>query len=168
MIDKKNNEINYLLSSIVKDEIDLWVSKFPADKKRSALLQALMIAQKENNGSLNVDLMDAVSNYLEVPKMFAYEVASFYSMYELKPVGKNKICICTNISCMINGSDKIVKYLNEKLNIKFGEITIDGKFSLKEVECLGACGGAPMMQVNNKYYENLTIKKIDNILKELG
>jgi len=155
------------LSEKVKIAINLWLDKFPTDQRRSSVMPALMIVQKENNGSLTEELMDAIANYLELPKIIIYEVATFYSMYELKPVGKHKICVCTNITCMLCGSDEIMNYLQEKLGIKCGEITDDGKFSIKEVECLGACGGAPVLHIGDNYYENLTPDKIDTILQEL-
>ncbi len=148
-------------------EIDNEIAKYPAEWKQSASMPALRIVQDQNDGYLTTELMDKVAAYLDMAPIAVYEVASFYSMYEHSKVGKHKLCVCTNISCMINGSDKIVDHLGEKLGIKFGEITDDGKFSLKEVECLGACGGAPMMQVGEKYYENLTPELIDSILKEL-
>jgi NADH-quinone oxidoreductase subunit E len=130
-------------------------------------MAALRIIQDANGGWLTQQTMDEVAAYLSLPPIAIYEVATFYSMYEHKPVGRNKLCVCTNISCMINNSDQIVDHLNKKLGIKFGEVTEDGRFSLKEVECLGACGGAPMMQVGRKYYENLTPEKLDSILDEL-
>ena len=148
-------------------EIDNEIAKYPAEWKQSASMPALRIVQDHNDGYLTTELMDKVAVYLDMAPIAVYEVASFYSMYEHSKVGKHKLCVCTNISCMINGSDKIVDHLDEKLGIKFGEITDDGKFSLKEVECLGACGGAPMMQIGEKYYENLTPELIDSILKEL-
>ena len=148
-------------------EIDKWIAKYPAEWKQSASMPALRIVQDHNDGYLTTELMDRVAAYLDMAPIAVYEVASFYSMYEHSKVGKHKLCVCTNISCMINGSDKIVDHLDEKLGIKFGEVTDDGKFSLKEVECLGACGGAPMMQIGEKYYENLTPELIDSILKEL-
>ena len=111
--------------------------------------------------------MDAVAEYLDMRPIAVYEVATFYSMYELQPVGKHKICICTNISCMLCGSDKIVDYISNKLGIKFGETTIDGRFTLKEVECLGACVNAPMLQIGDTYYENLTEEKVDQVLNDL-
>ncbi len=148
-------------------EIDKWIAKYPSDWKQSASMPALRIVQDHNDGYLTNELMDKVAAYLDMAPIAVYEVASFYSMYEHSKVGKHKLCVCTNISCMINGSDKIVDHLDEKLGIKFGEVTGDGKFSLKEVECLGACGGAPMMQIGEKYYENLTPELIDSILKEL-
>ncbi len=157
-----------VLSSKSKIEIDLWLSKFPNDKKRSAVMPALMILQKENYGYLTESIISIVAKYLNLTNIDVYEVATFYSMYELKPVGKYKICICTNISCMLLGSEKIVKYLQKKLGVGFNEITVDGKFSIKEVECLASCDGAPMMQIDDTYYENLTLNKIDSILQELN
>ena len=148
-------------------EIDVNIAKYPAERRESACMPALRIVQDQNGGWLTTELMDAVAEYLRMPAIAVYEVATFYSMYELKPVGRNKICVCTNISCLLCGSEDITKHLNEKLGIKFGEITEDGKFSLKEVECLGACSGAPMMQINREYHENLTPEKIDTILDSL-
>jgi NADH-quinone oxidoreductase subunit E len=111
--------------------------------------------------------MDAVADYLDMPSISVYEVATFYSMYELKPVGKHKICICTNISCMLCGSDDVVAHFRKRLNIGLGETTADGRITLKEVECLGACVGAPMLQIGEHYYENLTPESIDQILDGL-
>ncbi len=157
----------HLITAESLAEIDLNVAKYPADHKESACMPALRIVQDQNGGWLTNDLMDAIAEYLEMPAIAVYEVATFYSMYEHKPVGRNKISVCTNISCLLNGSDAIVSHLNNKLDIKFGEITTDGKFSLKEVECLGACSGAPMMQIGRDYHENLTPEKIDAILDSL-
>lgn len=167
MLRKHSNTKTDLLSEASKKEIDTWVAKYPADKKQSAVMSALRIAQDQNAGYLNDDLIDAVAEYLEMESIAVYEVASFYSMYELKPVGEHKICVCTNISCMLCGSDKIVEHLEKKLGITFGEITKDGKFSLKEVECLGACVNAPMLQIGENYHENLTPEKIDKLLDSL-
>jgi NADH-quinone oxidoreductase subunit E len=154
------------LSEKIRQEIDIWVKKFPADQKQSAVMPALTIVQKEH-GWLSEKLMDAVAIYLQMPKIAVYEVASFYSMYDLSPVGTHKICVCTNISCMLNGCDKITSHIKNKLDIDFNETTKDGKFTLKSVECLGACGGAPMMQIGDDYYENLSPEKVDTILAEL-
>lgn len=148
-------------------EIDKWLAKYPDDKKQSASMAALRIVQDANGGHITRDLMDEIAEYLQMPPIAVYEVASFYSMYEHQPVGKYKICVCTNISCMLCGSDGIVDYLQTKLGIKMGEITADNKFSLKEVECLGACVGAPMFQIGENYYEHLTPDKIDSILDKL-
>jgi NADH-quinone oxidoreductase subunit E len=156
-----------LLSEQSRTEIDAWIAKYPPEQKQSAVMGALSIVQEANGGYLTTELMDAVAEYLEMAPIAVYEVATFYSMYELKPVGKHKICVCTNVSCMLCGSDDIVAHLKQKLNIGFGETTVDNKFTLKEVECLGACGGAPMMQIGKTYYENLSSEKIDEILAKL-
>lgn len=151
----------------VKREIDRQVAKFPADQKRSAVLGALTAAQHHNHGFLTAEVMDEVAAYLELPPIAVYEVASFYSMYETKPVGRHSISVCTNVSCMLRGADRIVEHLEKRLNVSLGESTKDGRFYLKrEEECLAACCGAPAMQINHKYYENLTPEKIDKILAE--
>lgn len=156
------------LSAHVREEIDELVQRYPADRKKSALLGALNIVQHENQGYLTTELMDAVADYLDLAKIEVYEVASFYSMYELKPVARNNVAICTNISCMLMGAESIVEHVEKKLGIKLGESTSDGRIYLKkEEECLAACAGGPMMQVNHKYYENLTPEKVDEILDAL-
>ncbi len=156
-----------LFSEQVRNEIDRWIAKYPDEWKQSAVMAALRLVQDENGGYLTEELMDKVAAYLDMPPIAVYEVATFYSMYELKPVGKHKICVCTNISCMINGSDRVVDQMEKKLGIKLGQTSDDGKYTLKEVECLGACGGAPMFQIGNKYYENLTPELVDSILDRL-
>lgn len=156
-----------LLTAESRAEIDKWVAKYPADRKQSAVMAALRIAQEQNGGWLNNELMDAIADYLEMPTIHVYEVATFYSMYELEPVGRHKICVCTNISCMLRGSDEVVEHLESRLGIKLGETTEDGKFTLKEVECLGACVNAPVMQVATRYHEHLTPETIDTILDGL-
>ncbi len=160
-------DVTQLFNPEVRAEIDRWIAKYPPEWKQSAVMAALRIVQDDNGGWLTTELMNDVAAYLEMPPIAVYEVATFYSMYELKPVGKHKICVCTNVSCMINKADVIVEHLKEKLGIGFGEITEDGRFSLKEVECLGACGGAPMMQIGKQYYENLTPEIVDAILQGL-
>lgn len=156
------------LPATICQEIDKFLTKYPADQRQSAVLSSLMLVQKYNKGWLSTELMDLVADYLGMPKIAVYEVASFYSMFELKPVGKHKINICTNISCMLNGSEEIVAYLQNKLGVNLGETTRDGKFTLRKVECMAACGGAPMMQVDDEYHLNLTPEKIDTILASLG
>lgn len=156
-----------LFSPEICAEIDHWIAKYPPEWKQSAVMGALMVVQDNSGGWLTTELMDRVASYLEMPSIAVYEVATFYSMYELKPVGKHKICVCTNVSCMTNKSDMIVEHLEKKLGITFGEITEDGRYSMKEVECLGACGGAPMMQIGKQYYENLTPEIVDAILDGL-
>lgn len=159
--------VNELLKDATCAEIDHWVAKYPADQKQSACMAALRLAQEQNGGWLTNDLIEAVAAYLEMPAIAAYEVATFYSMYEMKPVGRHKICVCTNISCMLCGSEEVVAHLQGRLGIKLGETTTDGKFTLKEVECLGACANAPMLQIGKDYYENLTPAKLDEILDGL-
>ena len=157
-----------LLSDQTRAEIDHWVARFPKERKRSAVLSALNAAQHQNQGYLTTDLMDAVAEYLDMAAIHVYEVASFYSMYETRPVARNNVAICTNISCMLMGSDSIVEHVEKKLGIKIGESTEDGRIYLKcEEECLAACVGGPMMQVNHRYYENLTAEKVDEILDGL-
>jgi len=156
-----------LFSEAISAEIDRELAKYPDEWSQSACMAALRIVQDDNGGHLTTELMDKVADYLDMPPIAVYEVATFYSMYEHKAVGRHKICLCTNISCMINGSDNIFEHLNKRLGIGFGDITEDGKFSLKEVECLGACGGAPMMQIDHTYYENLTAELVDQILDGL-
>ena len=157
-----------LLDAHTRGEIDKWVSRFPSEQKRSAVLQALVATQHQNQGFLTTELMDAVAEYLDLPNIHVYEVASFYSMYETKPVARHNVAICTNISCMLMGSDSIVEHVESKLGIKIGESTEDGRIYLKcEEECLAACAGGPMMQVDHVYYENLTPEKVDEILDAL-
>ena len=156
------------LSDHVREEIDHWVAKFPPERKRSAVISALHAVQHENQGFLTTDLMDAVAAYLELPNILVYEVASFYSMFETKPVGRHHISVCTNISCMLRGSQEVVDYVEKKLGIKAGDSTPDGRIYLKrEEECLAACTGAPMMMVDHVFHENLTPQVIDKVLDEL-
>jgi NADH-quinone oxidoreductase subunit E len=156
------------LSDHVREEIDQWVAKFPPDRKRSAVISALHAVQHENHGYLSAELMDAVAEYLGLPNILVYEVASFYSMFETKPVGRHHISVCTNISCMLRGSQEVVDHIEQKLGIKTGDSTPDGRIYLKrEEECLAACCGAPMMMVDHVYHENLTPQSIDKILDEL-
>lgn len=156
------------LSQQACEQIDAHISKYPSDQKQSAVLPALHIAQEENNGWLSRELLDAVAEYLDMPRVAVYEVATFYTMFELSPVGEHKISVCTNISCMLRGSEKIVQHLENKLGIKLGETTEDGKFTLREVECLAACVNAPVCQVNKAYHENLTTEKIDQLLDQIS
>jgi NADH-quinone oxidoreductase subunit E len=155
-----------LLDAGVRAEIDQWIAKYPPDRRGAAVMAALRIVQ-EKNGWLSPELIEAVAQYLQIPAVRAAEVATFYSMYNLEPVGKYKIEVCTNISCMLCGSEKIMSHLEKTLGIKPGETTADGKFTLKEVECLGACVNAPACQVGKTYHENLTVQKVDELLKEL-
>ena len=157
-----------ILSAHTREEIDRWRAKYPAERRRSAVLAALREAQHQNAGYLTEELMDAVAVYLELPSIYVYEAASFYSMFETKPVGRHSVSVCTNISCMLRGADDIVAHIERKLGIKTGESTDDGRIYLKlEEECLAACCGAPMMMVDHVYYENLTAERVDEILDAL-
>ena len=156
-----------LLSPAICEHIDQWILRYPPEQKRSGVFEALRVVQAENQGSLTVDLMDAVADYLGMPKIAVYEVATFYSLYHLNPVGKHVIDVCTNISCSLNGSGKIVEHLKKRLGIDMDETTADGKFTLREVECLGACVAPPVCQIGNQYHEKLSPEKIDEILSAL-
>jgi NADH-quinone oxidoreductase subunit E len=156
------------LSVHVREEIDRWVAKFPADRRRSAVIAALHAAQHDNNGYLTTPIMDAVARYLGLPNIQVYEIATFYSMFETKPVGRHHVSVCTNISCMLRGSQDIVDHVEKKLKIKTGESTPDGRIFLKrEEECLAACTGAPMMMVDHVFHENLTPEIVDELLDAL-
>ncbi len=155
------------LSSHVHEKVDDWLQRFPSDQKQSAVLGGLHAIQHEY-GFLPLEQMNALAEKLDMPSIAVYEVASFYSMFELEPVGKHTIAVCTNLSCMLRGGEQILNYLEEKLDIKCGQTTADGKYYLKqEEECLAGCCGAPMMQVNHVYYEDLTEAKVDEILEGL-
>lgn len=152
----------------IRHEIDRWLTKFPADRKRSAVIAALHAMQHEK-GYLTQEQMDQVAEYLELPPVQVYEVATFYSMFETKPVGRHHISVCTNISCMLRGGDEILAHVEKRLGIKEGESTADGRFFLKkEEECLAACNNAPMMMVDHVYHENLTPEKVDAILDRMA
>ena len=156
-----------MLSAEATKKIDYELTKYPADQRRAAVMAALRIVQIERNWLSENDIAD-VAAYLGIPDIAAMEVASFYNMYDLKPVGQYKITICTNISCMLRDSDSIVNHLQTKLGVGFNEVTSDGKFCLKEGECMGACGGAPLMTVNNHtMHEFLTPASVDAILESL-
>lgn len=156
-----------LFNADIRQRLDSWVAKYPARQSQSAVIPALHILQAENEGWLSEAIMDALAVYLDMPAISVYEVATFYTMFDLKPVGKHKLNVCTNISCLLNGSEDIVAHLEKRLNVRLGETTEDGKYTLRQVECLGACCGAPMMQIGRDYHEYLTTEKLDNILDGL-
>ncbi|MDE0755252.1 MAG: NAD(P)H-dependent oxidoreductase subunit E [Woeseiaceae bacterium] len=157
-----------VLTDHVREEIDRWTARFPEEQKRSAVIGALHAVQHENEGYLTAELMNGVADYLDLPTIQVYEVATFYSMFQTKPVGRHNVAICTNVSCMLRGGEELVEHVEERLGIKLGESTEDGRIYLKrEEECLAACCGAPMMMVDHKYHENLTTEKVDEILDGL-
>ena len=149
-------------------EIDRWIAKYPPDQRQSAVMAALRIVQEAHGGWLTVELMDAVADYLGMPPIAVYEVATFYSMYEHRPVGRHKICVCNSISCLLNGSGRLLEYLRERLGVEAGEVTPDGRFSFKKVECLGACVGAPVVMVGKTYHEGLDPDGLGRLLDALG
>ncbi len=156
-----------MLSAEAIKKIDYEITKYPAEQRRAAVMSALRIVQTER-GWLSKESISDVAAYLHMPDIAAMEVATFYNMYDLESVGKYKITVCTNISCMLRDSDAIVNHLQTKLGVGFNEVTSDGKFCLKEGECMGACGGAPLMTVNNHVmHEFLTTEKVDDILESL-
>lgn len=156
------------LTNATRATIDLWLAKFPADRRRSATIQGLIAAQQQNEGFLTDTLIAAVAKYIGIPPIQAYEVASFYTMLEIRPVGRNNVALCTNISCWLNGAEDIARYCENKLGIKLGESTADGRIYLKkEEECIAACCGAPAATVNGHYHEKLTPQKMDEILDAL-
>ena len=157
-----------VLSAEQRAHIDHWLAKFPEEGKRSALIPALHIAQDGNGGYLTQELMDAVAEYIGVEPTWAYEAATFYTMFDTEPVGRHKVNICTNIACMLMGSDEILEYCEKRLGIRRGETTPDQRITLKvEEECLAGCIGGPMMLVDGHYYLNLTPEKVDEILDNL-
>ncbi|MEX0430814.1 NADH-quinone oxidoreductase subunit NuoE [Spiribacter insolitus] len=164
------NQVEAGLTDAEREEIDQWLGRFPdnAEGRRSAVIPALHVVQHNSGGWLPPARMDAVADYLGMPPARVYEVATFYGMFDVKPTGRHKVNICTNISCMLRGSDEIVEHVEKKLGISLGETTADGRITLKrEEECLAACAGAPMMLVDEEYYTDLTPEKIDRILDEL-
>ena len=157
-----------MLTEETRKTIDHWVAKFPEDKKRSALIQSLIAAQEQNGGWITRELTEAVAEYLDLPPIWAHEVVSFYSMFFTEPVGRHKVNICTNISCWLNGADDIVAHAEQKLGVKLGETSEDGRITLvREEECLAGCCGAPMAVVDGHYHEKLDLQKLDAILDGL-
>jgi NADH-quinone oxidoreductase subunit E len=147
-------------------EVNEIIARYPEGKQKSALIPLLHLAQEEFGGWLSPESMDYVASILNIEPIEAYEVATFYSMYNLQPVGKHLFEVCQTGPCMLNGSDRIIDYIKKKLNIGVGETTADGMFTLKTVECLGACGYAPLMQLGKNYREHLTEEKVDAIIEE--
>jgi len=156
-----------LLSNYARERIDQWILRYPPEQKQSGVFEALRVVQEENGGSLTTDLMDAVADYLGMPRIAVYEVVTFYSLYFLTPVGRHMIDICTNVSCMLNGAEEVLAHCKKRLGIDVNETTADGKFTLREVECLGACVAAPACQIGKAYHEKLTPEKIDELLATL-
>lgn len=156
------------LSPELQQQITTWQQKYPTENKKSAVMEALRLAQVAHNNTLTYELISAVAEFLNISAIEALEVATFYENYNLNiPKHKYQIRFCHNISCMLGGADELLLYLEKKLGIKAGEVTVDGRFYLKKVECLGACVGAPVLQIGDNYYEHLTTDKLDEILENL-
>lgn len=164
----KDPNIKVQLPEDIKKHIDQWNLRYPPEQKRSGVFEALRVVQEANDGYLTVPLMDAVADHLEIPHIAVYEVAAFYTMYHLNPVGKHIIDVCTNISCGLNGAKELLQHLEKKLKIRLNETTPDGMFTLREVECLGACITPPVCMIGKRFHVNLTPEKIDEILDSLS
>ncbi len=157
-----------MLSAEAIARIDREVAKYPADQRQSAVMSALAIAQDEHR-ELGPDVMDAVAAHLGMPPIAVYEIASFYTMYDLQPIGEHKLCICTNLPCALSGASDAAAHLKRRLGVQWGETTADGRFTLKEGECFGACGDAPVILHNNKkMLIGMTPERIDALLAELA
>ena len=165
MSDNSAKKLVQFMSAERMRDINHWIKKYPSDQRQSAVMSTLRIVQEEHR-HLSSELMDAVAEYLDMSPIAVYEVASFYTMYEHKPLGRHLINVCTNISCKLRDSDAIVDHLQTKLGVKLGQTTDDGRFTVRSVECLGACVNAPMMQVDKDYHENLTTESIDAVLEQ--
>ena len=164
MIEECKKTLEQLVSPQALQQIDRAIAKYPTEQRQSAVMSALTIVQEEAN-HLTAELMDAVANYLRMPAIAVYEVATFYTMYEHEPVGKNVIHVCRSISCYLRGSDDIVNHLESKLGVTCGHTTEDGRYTLKQAECLGACVNAPMMMINKDYHEKLEADKLNAVLE---
>jgi len=159
--------MNDVCSTAFREEMAEWLKRYPKEQQRSGVIEALRIVQEENGGSLTVELMDAVAEYLQLPNIAVYEVATFYTMYNLQPVGKHIINVCTNISCQLRGSSALMAHLKKTLGVEVNETTADGAITLREVECLGACVGAPAVQIGKAYHECVTPEKMTEILAKI-
>jgi NADH-quinone oxidoreductase subunit E len=156
------------LNDHTRAHIDHWVAKFPPDRKRSAVIQGLFATQQQNGGFLTDELVAGVAKHLGIPPVWAYEVATFYSMFETREVGRNNVAFCTNISCWLNGAEDLVAHAEKKLGCKLGETTADGRVYLKrEEECVAACCGAPVVVINGHYHEKLDATQVDALLDGL-
>ncbi|MBK1644475.1 NAD(P)H-dependent oxidoreductase subunit E [Thiocapsa imhoffii] len=156
-----------LFTPEIRAEIETWIAKYPTEWKQSAVMPALTIVQEANGGWLTRELMDDVAAYLDMPEVSVYEVATFYGMYDLEPQGRHKVCVCNSISCMLLGSEELIEHVEQKYGVRVGETTPDGRLTLKEVECLGACRHAPAVLVDQTYHENLSPQALDRLIDEL-
>ena len=156
-----------LLTPEIRAGIDGHVAKYPAEWRQSAVMPALTLVQESNGGWLSRELMDDVAAYLDMPPVSVYEVATFYGMYDLEPTAKNKVCVCNSVSCMLSGSEDLIGHVEQKYGVKPGETTSDGRFTFKEVECLGACRQAPAVLIGKTYHESLSTQDLDALIEGL-
>lgn len=156
-----------LLTPEIRAAIDGWIAKYPPEWKQSAVMPALTLVQDANGGWLTRDLMDDVAAYLDMPEVSVYEVATFYGMYDLEPQGRHKVCVCNSVSCMLLGSEELIEHVERTYGVGLGQTTADGRFTFKEVECLGACRHAPAVLVDKTYHENLSPQALDELIAEL-
>ncbi len=156
-----------LFTPEIRAEIDRHIAKYPPEWKQSAVMPALTLVQESDGGWLSRELMDDVAAYLDMPAVSVYEVATFYGMYDLEPTAKNEVCVCNGISCMLSGSEDLIAHLEQKCGVKPGQTTPDGRFTFKEVECLGACRHAPAVLVGKTYHENLSTQALDALIAGL-
>ena len=156
-----------IFSPEITTKLEEWEKRYPKTQKRSVIIPGLHVLQDHNGGYLTVELMENLAQYLEVPQASVFEVATFYGMYDLEKVGRHKLNVCTNVSCMLNGAKKLMNHIEKRLDIKVGQTTADGRITLRAVECQGACCGAPMLEVDKVFHENLTIDKVDQIIDSL-
>jgi len=157
-----------LLTPELRAGIDRHIAKYPAEWKQSAVMPALTLVQEANGGWLSRELMDDVAAYLEIPEIAVYEVATFYGMYDLEPTAKHKVCVCNSISCLLSGSEDLIAHMERKYGVKPGQTTTDGRFTFKEVECLGACRHAPAVLIGKTYHERLSAQELDKLIERLG
>jgi NADH-quinone oxidoreductase subunit E len=156
-----------LFTPEIRAEIDRHIAKYPEDWAQSAVMPALTLVQEANGGWLSRELMDDVAAYLDMPRVAVYEVATFYGMYDLAPTAKNKVCVCNSVSCMLCGSEGLIEHVEKKYGVKPGETTADGRFTFKEVECLGACRDAPAVLIGKTYHEKLSAEALDELIEGL-
>jgi NADH-quinone oxidoreductase subunit E len=156
-----------LFTPEIRAEIETWCAKYPAEWRQSAVIPALHILQDANGGWLAQRQLDDLALYLGMPPIAVYEVASFYSMFDLKPVGRHKVCVCNSISCLLGGSEELIHHIEEKYGVGPGETTPDGKFTFKEVECLGACRDAPAVLIGRRYHEKVSGEALDKLIDDL-
>ena len=156
-----------LLTPEIRASIDAMLEQYPPEWMQSAVMPALTLVQEHNGGWLTLALMDAVAAYLEMPAVAVYEVATFYGMYDLKEQGRHKVCVCNSISCLLNGSEELIEHVEKTYGVKPGQMTKDGRFTFKEVECLGACKDAPAVLIGKTYHEKLSAPQLDKLIDEL-